>query len=112
MSFFISDALAEAPAAAAGGQAGGLGSLIPFVVLFAVFYFLLIRPQQKRVKEHKKIVDSLAKGDEIQTESGIMGKVVDLSDNVVKVEIADNVQIKIRRQAVQAVLPKGSLKEL
>ena len=111
MSFFISDALAEGPAAAAGGQ-GGLGALVPFIVLFAVFYFLLIRPQQKRVKEHKKVVDTLAKGDEIQTESGIMGKVVDLSENVVKVEIADGVQIKIRRQAVQAVLPKGSLKEL
>jgi preprotein translocase subunit YajC len=111
MSFFISDALAEAPAAAAGAQ-GGLGALVPFIVLFAVFYFLLIRPQQKRVKEHKKVVDALAKGDEIQTESGIMGKVVDLSENVVKVEIADNVQIKIRRQAIQAVLPKGSLKEL
>lgn len=111
MSFFISDALAEAPAAA-GAQAGGLGALVPFVVLFVVFYFFLIRPQSKRVKEHKRVIDSLAKGDEVQTESGIMGKVTDLSENVVKLEVADGVQIKVRRQAVQMVMPKGSLKEL
>ena len=110
MSFFISEALAEAPAA--GQQGDPIAGLIPFVALFVVFYFLLIRPQQKRVKEHKKVVESLAKGDEVQTDSGIMGKVVDLSENVVKVEIAEGVQIKVRRQSVQAVLPKGSLKEL
>jgi preprotein translocase subunit YajC len=110
MSFFISDALAEAPAA--GAQAGGLGALVPFVVLFVVFYFFLIRPQSKRVKEHKRVIDSLAKGDEVQTDSGIMGKITDLNENVVKLEVADGVQIKVRRQAVQIVMPKGSLKEL
>ena len=112
MSFFISDALAEGPAAAAGAQQGGLGALVPFLVLFVVFYFFLIRPQSKRVKEHKRVIESLAKGDEVQTESGIMGKITDLNENVVKLEVADGVQIKVRRQAVQMVMPKGSLKEL
>ncbi len=108
MSFFISDALADAaPAADATGS--GLGALIPLVGFFLIFYFLMIRPQVKRQKEHKKMVESLAKGDEVQLEGGLMGKVTKLGDEVAKVEIADGVVVKVRRQSIGAVLPKGTL---
>ncbi len=110
MSFFISDALAEAPAA--GGSQAGLESLLFPIGLVIILYFFMIRPQMKRQKEHQKLVSSLSKGDEVATESGILGKIIDLGDNFALVEVADGVQIKIRRQAVGAVLPKGSLKEL
>jgi preprotein translocase subunit YajC len=111
MSLFISDALAQATdAAAAGGDP--LLSLLPLVLFAVVFYFLLIRPQAKRQKEHKRMVDALAKGDEVVTMGGIAGRVTDLGDNFALVEIADGVQIKVKRGAVESVLPKGSLKEL
>jgi preprotein translocase subunit YajC len=110
MSFFISDALAEAPAAA--GQADAITGLLPLVIFGAVLYFLMIRPQMKRQKEHKKMVDALAKGDEVVTNGGVAGKVTDIGENFILVEIAEGIQVKIRRQAVESVLPKGSLKEL
>lgn len=109
MSFFISDALAEAAPAADAGS--GLGALIPLVGFFLIFYFLMIRPQVKRQKEHKKMVQSLAKGDEVQLEGGMMGKVTHLGDEVAKVEIADGVEVKVRRQSIATVLPKGTLAE-
>jgi len=111
MSFFISDAFAQA-APAAAEQPGLLSALLPFVVLFVVFYFLLIRPQQKRAKEHKKMVDSLGKGDEVVTQGGLVGKVTDLGENFIEVEVADEVKVKIQRGSVAAVLPKGTLKSL
>ncbi len=109
MSFFISDALAAAGPAAAQ-QPDMLTSLLPIAVLFAVFYFLLIRPQQKRTKEHKRMLDSLAKGDEVITSGGLVGKVTDLGDNFVEVEVADNVRLKVQRPALASVLPKGTIK--
>ena len=82
-------------------------------MLFAVvFYFLLIRPQSKRQKEHKRMVEALAKGDEVVTMGGIAGRIAELGDNFLTVEVADGVQIKVRRAAVESVLPKGSLKDL
>ncbi len=110
MSFFISDAMAQA----AGGGSGALGleGLILPVGLIIMLYFLMIRPQMKRQKEHKKLIETLAKGDEVQTEGGLMGRISDLGENFVKVEIATGVEVKIRRQAVAAIMPKGTLKEL
>lgn len=110
MSFFISDALAEGGAAAQ--QPGLIESLIFPIGLIVILYFFMIRPQMKRQKEHRKMVEALAKGDEVQTEGGIMGKIVELGDNFAKVEVADGVVLTLRRQAVAAVMPKGTLKEI
>ncbi|ALG68107.1 preprotein translocase subunit YajC [Beggiatoa leptomitoformis] len=109
MDFLIQNAWAEGAATPAGS---GFASLIPLVILFVVFYFLLIRPQTKRVKEHKTMVDSLAKGDEIVTQGGLLGKVTNLGDNFIAVEIAPNLEVKIQRQSVAAVMPKGTIKTL
>jgi len=109
MSFFISDAMAQS--AAGGGQAGLEGLILP-IGLIVMLYFLMIRPQMKRQKEQKKMIEALSKGDEVQTEGGLMGKVVDLGENFAKLEIADGVVVKIRRQSVGAIMPKGTLKEL
>ncbi len=110
MSFFISDAFAQGEAAASGSDP--FLALLPLVLFAVVFYFLLIRPQAKRQKEHRKMVESLTKGDEIVTMGGIAGRITDLGDNFALVEIADGVAVKIRRVAVESVLPKGTLKEL
>ncbi|MGB7549935.1 MAG: preprotein translocase subunit YajC [Chromatiaceae bacterium] len=111
MSFFISDALAQ-EAAGAAAQSDPLLSLLFPIGLVVLLYFLMIRPQVKRQKEHKKMVEAMAKGDEIVTSGGIAGRVLDLGENFAVVEIAEGVQVKVRRVAVETVLPKGSLKEL
>jgi len=111
MSFFISDALAQSAAPAAGANAGNLfQAMLPFVVLFVIFYFLLIRPQQKRAKEHRKMVEALSKGDEIVTNGGLLGKVTAVSEQYITVELAEGVQVKLQRQSVTSVLPKGTIK--
>lgn len=107
MSFFISDALAEG--GAAPGAADIMGFL-PLLVIFAIFYFLIIRPQVKRAKEHKKLVESVAKGDEVVTTGGLLGKVVETGDNFVTLEVAEGVQLKVQRQAVTSLVPKGTIK--
>ena len=104
MSFLISDAWAQA-----GGEAGGsLFSLLPLVVIFVLFYFLLIRPQQKRAKQHKEMVAAIKKGEEIVTNGGLLGKVTDVDDNFVTVEIASGLNVRIQRQAIAQVMPKGT----
>jgi preprotein translocase subunit YajC len=110
MSYFISDALAEAPAAA--GSADALTGLLPLVIFGVVLYFLMIRPQVKRTKEHRKMVEALAKGDEVVTNGGMAGKITNMGENFIQVEVAEGVEVKCRRQAIESVLPKGSLKEL
>jgi preprotein translocase subunit YajC len=112
MSFLISDAWAEAPAAAAAGPDGGIMGLLFPIGLILILYFFMIRPQVKRQKEHRKLVEALAKGDEVQTMGGLMGKITEVGENFVKVEIADNVVVTVRRTSIEAVMPKGSLKEL
>ena len=112
MSYFLSDAMAQSAAAGAGSASDPLFTLLPLVLFAVVFYFLLIRPQTKRQKEHKRMVDALTRGDEVITMGGIAGRISDLGDNFVLVEIADGVQAKVRRAAIEAVLPKGSLKDL
>ena len=109
MSFFVSDALAQD---AAGSQGDPLLGLLFPIGLVVILYFLMIRPQVKRQKEHKKMVEALAKGDEVTTMGGIVGRIVDLGENFARVEVADGVVVKMRRQAVESVLPKGSIKEL
>ncbi|HHH13648.1 MAG TPA: preprotein translocase subunit YajC [Thiolapillus brandeum] len=115
MNFFINDALADAaaPAAAAAQQGpGGLAGLIFPIGLILILYFFMIRPQVKRQKEHKALVESLKKGDEVQTMGGLMGRITEVGENFVKVEVADGVEVTVRRGAVEAVMPKGTLKEL
>jgi len=111
MSFFISEAMAEGTTTAAQ-QGGGAEQLFIMVAIFAVFYFLLIRPQTKRAKEHRKMVSELGKGDEVVTNGGIYGKLTKVSDDYVEVEIADNTTVRMQRQAVASTLPKGTIKNL
>ena len=82
-----------------------------FGAIFILFYFLLIRPQQKRQKQHREMVGSLAKGDEVVTVGGTLGKITGLSDNFVTIEVADGVEIKVQRHAVQTMMPKGTIKD-
>jgi len=108
VSFFINDAYAEAPAAA-GQQDGGLFQMVFLVLMFVMFWFLLIRPQQKRAKEHKNMVEALSKGDEIVTNGGILGKIQELTDDgFITVEIANNTIIKLQRNSVATLVPKGT----
>lgn len=110
MSFFISDAVAQS--ATGAGPQGGLLSFLPLVLIFGVMYFLMIRPQQKKMKEHQAMVDALGKGDEVTTNGGILGKIVSLDDSFVTVEIASNVTIKLQRVAISAIMPKGTIKAI
>lgn len=105
--------ISQAHAQAAGSQAGpDLFGLIMMVGLFVFFYFIAIRPQRKRQKEHQELIANLSKGDEVVTNSGILGKVNKLEDNYVVLQVADNVELKFQRVAVHAVLPKGTLKSI
>lgn len=106
--FLISDAQAQATTAAAD-PTGGFSSIIMMVLMFVVLYFLMIRPQQKRAKEHKALLEALAKGDEVVTQGGLAGTVVELRDSFVKISIASNVEVMVQRSSIGAVLPKGSL---
>lgn len=109
MSFFISDAMAQAEGAS---PQGATTTFIMMILIFVIMYFMLIRPQQKRMKAHKEMVDALAKGDEVVTNGGILGKVTALDESFATIEIADNVSIKMQRGAVANVLPKGTLKSI
>ena len=108
LSLIISDAQAADPAPA--GAAGGLMSFLPLIVIFIIFYFLLIRPQTKRAKEHREMVSKLAKGDEVVAAGGILGRVTDVADVYITVEVAEGLAIKVQRHAVTQVLPKGTVK--
>ncbi|MFN3417215.1 MAG: preprotein translocase subunit YajC [Caldimonas sp.] len=107
---FISDAFAQAAPAAQGGTESTLLSLLPLVLMFVVLYFIMIRPQMKRQKEHKAMVEALAKGDEVVTAGGLLGKIAKLGDTYLHVEVANGVEIQIQRSAVVQVLPKGTIK--
>ena len=107
MSFFISDALAEGGAS----QGDPITALLFPVGLLVLFYFFLIRPQSKRAKEQKAMVAALAKGDEVITQSGILGKITKISDSFVSLEISNNVIITVQKSAVGSLMPKGTIKE-
>ncbi len=106
----ISHAYAQAAPAATGGAESSLLSLLPLVLMFVVLYFIMIRPQMKRQKEHKAMVEALAKGDEVVTAGGLLGRISKLGDTYLHVEIANGVEIQVQRTAVAQVLPKGTLK--
>ena len=108
MSFFISDAHAQAGAT---GSSSIFSLALPFILL-AVFYFLMIRPQQKRVKEHAAMVEALNKGDEVVTNGGLGGTVTKVNDAFLTIKVADNVEVNVQKQAVATLLPKGTLKSL
>lgn len=103
----VSEAWAQAPSA---GPGGGMESIFLIVAMFAVLYFLMIRPQMKRAKEHKAMVDALQKGDEVVTAGGVLGRISKVGDAHLTLEIAPNVEIQVQRSAVQTVLPKGTIK--
>jgi preprotein translocase subunit YajC len=103
---------AYAQSAAAADPTGGFMQLLPIVLMFVVLYFLMIRPQMKRAKEHKALLEALNKGDEVVTGGGIAGRITKVGDNFITVEIANTVEIQVQKQSVSLVLPKGTLKTL
>jgi preprotein translocase subunit YajC len=109
---FISSAFAQtAPAAAGnGGIMSSLGGMLPLVLMFVVLYFVMIRPQMKRQKEARAMIDALAKGDEVATAGGLLGKVTKLGDSYISIEVANGVELQLQRTAVIQVLPKGTYK--
>ena len=104
MDFFISSAYAQDES-----QADPFGFFLPMIVIFVAFYFLLIRPQQKRQKAHTKLVGDLSTGDEVLTAGGVLGKVTGVSEHYATLQIAENVEIKIQKSTVSAVVPKGTI---
>ncbi len=111
MSFFISDALAVAPQGV-GQPQGGLSMLVMPLLFLVIFYFLLWRPQSKRAKEQRDMIDSIKTGDEIVTTGGILGRVQSIKDKFISVVIAEGIEIKLQRNAVSTVLPKGTIKSV
>ena len=111
MSFFISAALAEA-AAPAAQQQNPLFSFVMLGGMLVIFYFLLWRPQSKRAKEQKSLIESLTKNDEVVISGGLLGRIIKVDDNYVALEIANNVEVKVQKSAVIATLPKGTIKAI
>jgi preprotein translocase subunit YajC len=99
----------------AAGEAASTPGLMDFafpVVLLVLFYFMLIRPQSKKAKEHRAMQADISKGDEVVTDGGLMGKITKVGDNAISVQLADNLEVKVRRESINSVLPKGTLKQL
>ncbi len=107
---FISNAYAQA--AGAGGVEGGLMSFLPIILMFVVLYFLMIRPQMRRQKEQKTMIEALSKGDEVVTAGGMLGKITKVGDAYVTLEIADGTEVIVQKAAVGTLLPKGTIKSL
>ncbi len=107
---FISNAYAQS--ASAGSATGGLMGFLPIILMFVVLYFLMIRPQMKRQKEQKTMIEALAKGDEVVTAGGLVGKVTKVSDGYIHMEVADGTEIVMQKAAVTTLLPKGTIKAL
>ncbi len=110
---FISEAFAQAAPAATGSSDspfGSIASMLPILLMFVVLYFVMIRPQMKRQKEHKAMIDAIAKGDEVVMGGGIIGKIAKLGESYIHVEISSGVEIQVQRASVVQVLPKGTLK--
>ncbi len=106
MDFFISNAMAagEAP------QGGGLQLVFMVALFFGIMYFMIIRPQSKKAKEHASLLDALSKGDEVVTNGGILGKITKLGDNFIELKVSDTSTMKIQRHAIASVMPKGTMK--
>jgi preprotein translocase subunit YajC len=112
----ISNAFAQAAPAAASDPLGGLMGMLPIILMFIVLWFLMIRPQMRKAKEHQKMVGELQKGDEVVTQGGIVGRIAKISENYITVEVAEGkngpVEVNVQKQAIGALLPKGTLKTL
>ena len=106
LGFFIADAHAQI----GGGQGDATFSFIMLIALFAVFYFVLIRPQSKRQKEHKAMVAGLSKGDEVVTNGGLLGKITNVGDNFVTIEVSDGLEVRVQRMAIATLMPKGTIR--
>jgi preprotein translocase subunit YajC len=109
---FISNAYAQSTAGAEPGLMGSMTTFLPLILMFVVMYFLMIRPQQKRQKEMKAMMEALAKGDEVATSGGVLGKVIKVADNYVTLEVSPGTEIMVQKSAVTTLLPKGTLKSL
>ena len=107
---FISSAFAQTVPAAGGDMQSSLMSMLPLVLMFVVLYFVMIRPQMNKQKEHRSMIEALAKGDEIVTAGGVLGKVTKLGENYLSLEVAEGTEIQVQRSAVTQVLPKGTVK--
>lgn len=108
---FISSAFAQtAPAASGGDMQSSLMSMLPLVLMFVVLYFVMIRPQMRKQKEHRTMIEALAKGDEVVTAGGFLGKVSKMGDSYLTLEVANGVELQVQRSSVVQVLPKGSIK--
>ena len=105
----ISEAWAQGAAPAADG---GLLSMLPIILMFVLLYFIMIRPQMKRAKEHKTMVDALQKGDEVVAAGGLVGRVTKVGDNYLTLQIAPTVEVQVQRVSVQLIMPKGSIKNI
>ena len=106
---FISNAYAEAAAAA---PEGGIMNFLPLIALVAVFYFLILRPQSKRAKEQKSMIEALQRGDEVVTVGGEVGTVTKVFEQYLSLELAENLEVKVQKNAIQSVLPKGTIKAI
>ncbi len=104
--------ISNAYAQATGGGDPGFVGLLPIVLMFVLLYFLMIRPQMKRAKEHKQMVEALQKGDEVITAGGVVGRISKMGDAYVTLEIAPNTEISVQRASVQTLLPKGTMKTI
>jgi preprotein translocase subunit YajC len=103
--FLISPAMAQS-----GTSGSSLASFVPIIIIFVLFYFVLIRPQQKRQKEHRQMIDALAAGDEVVSGGGVLGKVTEVGEQFVTVEISNNVSVKMQKHTIAQVMPKGTIK--
>ena len=109
MDYLIQNAWAQG---ATGAGEPGLAGFLPLIILFVVFYLFLIRPQMKRQKEHTKMVQTLAKGDEAVTTGGLLGRVTEVGPNFVKLEVAKDTEVKVQKHAIAQIMPKGTVKEM
>ena len=110
---FVTNAYAQTAPAATGASDspfGGIGSMLPLILMFVVLYFIMIRPQMKRQKEHKAMIEALAKGDEIVTAGGMLGRVSKMGENYLHIEVSQGVEVQVQRSSVVQVLPKGTFK--
>ena len=108
MNFFISDAFAQG--AGPSGQTAGVLNIVMLLVFVAMLYFLLLRPQLKRAKQHKQMVEALAKGDEVVTSGGLLGKITQVEESFVAIEVAKGIEVRLQKSSVASVLPKGTYK--
>jgi len=104
---FLAYAMGGGGTGAEGGQSAGFGAFVPLIIMFVIFYFLLIRPQQKKTKQHKELLGALKKGDRVVSSGGLHGMVTGLTEDVITIEIAPKVRVKVSRGSVSAVLSKG-----